>query len=164
MNEVSYLNGRVKCVVADSGCHEVVSHVQGNNGYVQLNYNKKLNTVHRVVYMEYVLFVNELSGDVDVCHTCDNRKCCNPEHLFHGSRLDNVTDMVEKRRNSTGKQHGDTCRGEKQGLSKLTEKEVVLMRSSFNLGLKTQQELSELFGISRRTVNSIINYKTWTHV
>lgn len=33
-----------------------------------------------------------------VCHTCDNRKCCNPKHMFIGSMYDNVHDMISKGR------------------------------------------------------------------
>lgn len=33
-----------------------------------------------------------------VCHKCDNRLCCNPNHMFIGSIYDNVHDMIDKGR------------------------------------------------------------------
>ena len=35
-----------------------------------------------------------------VLHRCDNRRCCNPAHLFLGSYQDNVRDMHSKQRNA----------------------------------------------------------------
>ena len=35
---------------------------------------------------------------LDVCHTCDNRKCINVDHLWLGTRSENILDAVKKGR------------------------------------------------------------------
>ncbi len=32
------------------------------------------------------------------CHTCDNPPCCNPDHIFPGTQLENIQDAKEKGR------------------------------------------------------------------
>ena len=53
--------------------------------------------VHRLVMMQDI---GHLNSDVFVCHSCDNRRCINPGHLFVGSHADNARDMCSK-----GRQH-----------------------------------------------------------
>ena len=38
---------------------------------------------------------------MQVCHTCDNPPCCNPDHLFLGTNADNQQDSIAKNRHST---------------------------------------------------------------
>ena len=36
--------------------------------------------------------------NLNVLHSCDNPPCCNPLHLFLGTNLDNIKDMIQKKR------------------------------------------------------------------
>ena len=40
----------------------------------------------------------EVVGAEDACHRCDNPPCCNPDHLYIGTRKQNVGDAVERSR------------------------------------------------------------------
>lgn len=37
-------------------------------------------------------------GAEDACHHCDNRWCCNPAHLYVGTRTENIGDAVRRKR------------------------------------------------------------------
>lgn len=46
-----------------------------------------------------------LTTEQHVLHTCDNPKCCNPEHLFLGNPKINSDDKIAKGRNVFGERH-----------------------------------------------------------
>lgn len=50
---------------------------------------------HRVAY---VLTAGSIPKEQYVLHTCDNKLCCNPSHLFIGVAIDNTKDMIGKGR------------------------------------------------------------------
>lgn len=50
-------------------------------------------SAHRVAFY---LNRGRIDQNLLVCHTCDNRKCCNPNHLFQGTQKDNMQDFSVK--------------------------------------------------------------------
>lgn len=76
---------------------------EGGYGRVSRDRAPAYDLAHRAAHEE---FVGAIPLGMCVCHKCDNRRCINPEHLFIGTRADNMRDMVEKDRQARGEQHG----------------------------------------------------------
>ncbi|MGZ7242403.1 HNH endonuclease signature motif containing protein, partial [Streptococcus pyogenes] len=67
------------------------------DGYGQFSLgNRESQTKHRAHVVAYWVFVGPVPKGMLVCHSCDRRACCNPEHLFLGSHQDNMDDMRSK--------------------------------------------------------------------
>jgi hypothetical protein len=64
------------------------------NGYGKANYSNRTWSAHRIVWQ----LTKGDPGDLFVCHTCDNRKCININHLFLGTASDNMQDKIKKDR------------------------------------------------------------------
>jgi hypothetical protein len=80
-----------------SGCWEWVG--SKRNGYGRIiigsrtDGTRKSMSAHRV---SYELKYGEIPEGMEVCHKCDNPCCVNPDHLFLGTRQDNIDDRVRR--------------------------------------------------------------------
>jgi HNH endonuclease len=63
----------------------------------RLNGTKTAKSAHRVAYE---LFIGKIPKGMFVLHKCDNTKCVNIEHLFLGTQMDNMKDMISKGRDN----------------------------------------------------------------
>lgn len=64
-------------------------------GYGVFYLNNKPIGAHRFSYEH---FNGSIPVGLWVLHTCDNRPCVNPFHLFVGTAQDNISDMIKKGR------------------------------------------------------------------
>lgn len=83
-----------RCVVTEKGCWEYQGYC-GWGDYGQMGYRGKTWPTHR---LSFTLFKGPIPEGMDVCHSCDNPPCCNPDHLWPGDPKANSRDCVEKGR------------------------------------------------------------------
>jgi hypothetical protein len=111
-----------------------------NKGYGRLKLKDITETyAHRAAY---VLAVGCIPDDLQVLHTCDTPRCCNPKHLVVGTNDDNMGDKVAKQRQA---------RGRPQALA------IKAMP-----GL--QREIALKFGVTQMLVSKIKQGLVWKHL
>lgn len=126
-----------------------------NFGYGVINTGGKHGKAEGAHRVSWMIHYGEIPADLCVCHHCDNPLCVNPEHLFLGTRADNNRDMQRKGRASGGAQ------GEKHNQAKLTDNDIITIRSLFAQDSLSMPELAQRYNVTLASISNIIHGKIW---
>ena len=98
-----------------------------SHGYGRCEYKGIMWQAHRLAYF---LTKGSLIEGLELLHLCNNKGCCNPNHLHQDT-------------------HTENCKGSR----KLTEKEVLYIRRS----TYSSRKLGAKFGVSYKTILKVKN-------
>lgn len=135
----------------ETGCIEWIKCL--DHGYGVFTKNNKKTRAHRI---SYELYKEEILEGMLVCHSCDNRKCVNPEHLFLGTHKDNMKDMTKKGRQSNRV-------GEKNTYAKLDTSTVIKIKEMLK-GDYSCSDIASKIGVKVHFIYDIKTKRSWRHI
>ena len=131
--------------IQDNGCWIYTGGLNGR-GYGNIWHNGRTRSAHVV---SYEVHTGPVPEGMQVCHTCDNKPCINPDHLFVGTAQDNIDDMIIKGRNNF------------KGRALLTQGQVSEIRRLLIETCRSQQNIADQFEVSRSTIAAIKSGRNW---
>lgn len=150
----------------NSGCWLWTGSIRGS-GYGYFRYQGRNEYPHRFAYMAYK---GSIPAGMEVCHRCDERSCVNPDHLFIGTRQDNIRDMIRKGRCgwqkspelyvAYGRRVGLTQKGEMHSRAKLSSFDVDVIRYLLGRG-SFVPDIAAVFGVHPATISDVLHGRAW---
>lgn len=117
------------------------------NGYGAFKARYVVWSAHR---LSWEIHNGKIPDDREICHTCDNRLCVNPKHMFLGTRKDNMQDAVNKGRISRHR-------------AKVSDEAIRQIRYLNSQGIGVRL-LAQQFGLAKSNVQNIVNRVTYKHI
>lgn len=123
--------------IDSNGCWNWKGALQ-SKGYGSIGVEGKIYLVHRLMYQEY--YDVDLKPSELVLHTCNNRKCCNPGHLYKGTLSDNMQDAVRAGTHVSGTR-------------KLSKEQIAEIREARRQGIP-RYVLARKYGVGKHTITA----------
>lgn len=137
-------------------------------GYTEIGISKD-NKTRNIKFHRLMLFHSDQTKTAEfadgeqwlACHTCRNKHCVNPAHLYWGTPLDNGRDKIRDGTNGSGINNNK---------NKLTEAQVLEIRAKYSKkGDKysrdiTTRKLALEYGVNKATMYNIVSRKLWSHL
>jgi hypothetical protein len=121
------------------------------NGYGQINKGDQSGGMLYAHRLAWELTYGPIPPAMCVCHVCDERRCCRPDHMFLGTKADNLADMWSKQRH----QHGAT-----HSAARLTDAQVrAILSSSQSARLEAAR-----YGVTISAIRAIRRGRNWKHI
>lgn len=114
-----------------------------SQGYANITVKGRVVRAHRVAAALYSGF--DLASPLYICHSCDNRRCCNPKHLFPGTASQNMQDMASK--------------GRRRGI-KLRVVDIPTIRERRQAG-ETLEAIGKDYGLTKQQVRNVATGYSW---
>lgn len=129
---------------------------KNENGYGTMFISVEYGRPERAHRVSWEIKNDRSASGLDICHSCDNPPCANPEHLFSGTALDNITDCIRKGRHSAPPVRFGIANNQ----TKLTEDDVREIRRRLGAG-EAGVAIARFFNIDKSNVSYIKLKKSW---
>jgi len=130
------------------------------NGYGQLrNENSVIESAHR---LSWRIHFGEIELEKCICHSCDNRICVNPKHLWLGTLKENSKDAVSKGRHISGFKLKPNAvpHGVNHHCAKLNPSLVSQIKQLRSENM-SYREIGDRFCVNPQTVWNAVNKRSW---
>ena len=137
----------------------ILKNRKSSKGYLRVNFCKNTKhytkSIHRLVLETFNPI--ESMNDLEVNHKDGNKE---------NNKLYNLEWCTSSENNKHAYKIGlkEKTKGEINGMSKLLEKDVILIFSDLEEGKLTQRKIAHKFGVSYTTISNIKNGKRWKYM
>jgi len=142
--------------------------------YGVFHFNGRQAAASRVAFLAY----NKRDAwPLMVLHSCDWKPCCNPSHLSAGTHKQNAIEVWKRLRPTVKPEgvirdeskkilnpHYFKRRGSSHRSAKLTEENVISIRSRYPAGDESMMDLAKEFGVTQHTIYAILRRIIWKHI
>ena len=122
-----------------------------SHGYGSATHEGKTWRAHRLAY---TLAVGSIPNGLFVLHTCDEKSCVNPAHLYVGTHRRNMMDRRER---------GRVAKGTNHGRAKLVPEDVREIRRMVCFGV-SHCEMARRYETTHSHIGRIVRRENWAHV